>query len=461
MKYLVSALMLAPLWAHTSVEILDSASERTVSPMLNGMHQVYSYASDDLYKDGAIAQWAKSSNIPNCRFPGGTIVKFWDWESPTGLRFSKEVRSDLHRWDPEWKPEYQVPASQWMSLDEHLDFLKKAQMKTPILGVNLISGIRYEKEQEAIDKAVRMAEYVKSKGYEGAWYYLGNEEVHMHAEEGSFPVRIAAYAQRFARYARALKAVDPTCKTFWNLNEVTPKTLAVFLENDEGTSDGVETHGKYPYYSNNEDHPLVSFEDWQQQFPLQHLKPYDTYTWRNKADQLRARATAMGRLGYLVTDFEWGWHGHRARGFNGYTQSLALIELGMELIIGGYDASCYWDTQIGYGLFDYQNRPRAHALAMAMLSSALGETYLEIQTTNPQVHGFAVQKAKTAEMFLINKSSLPVSLSVSKGEKTYAILKGEVIRNAGDNRFGEQKELLIHEGKVTLPPLSFARLVLR
>lgn len=93
-------------------------------------------------------------------------------------------------WGPEFDPADAQPDSRWMSLDEFLAFAQRAGIR-PILGVNLVSGRRFDREQESIERAARMVEYARDRGFSGADWYLGNEEIHMH---GGIP----AYAETFS-----------------------------------------------------------------------------------------------------------------------------------------------------------------------------------------------------------------------------------------------------------------------
>jgi hypothetical protein len=83
-----------------------------------------------------------------------------------------------------------------------------------------------------------MVKYVKDRGFGGSRWYIGNEESHFHGG-------IEGYAKTFARYASAMKAVDPNIVIFWNANDPSLDRMGQFLQNDNGTADGLETHGKW------------------------------------------------------------------------------------------------------------------------------------------------------------------------------------------------------------------------
>ena len=194
---------------------VDTANPQwTISPRLVGMHQVYGWVPDSIYSDGGIAAWARRAGISTSRFPGGTVVKYWDWEHPSGQLWTDNYA-------PGFNPANNVAASQWMSLDEYLAFVVASGIH-PHFGVNMGSGASpgdnaswpLISESACIARAVRMVTYVKNKGYGGAWWYLGNEQAHWHGGT-------VGYAQVCKRYAQAMKAVDPAIKLFWNANGAT------------------------------------------------------------------------------------------------------------------------------------------------------------------------------------------------------------------------------------------------
>ena len=99
-------------------------------------------------------------------------MKYWDWQNPTGVMSGDS-------WDPAWNSKDNRPASEWMSLDEYLAFVKQSGI-TPLFGVNSLSGRKFDREKEGIKRAAEMVAYVKKKGYGGAFWYIGNEEAHLH-----------------------------------------------------------------------------------------------------------------------------------------------------------------------------------------------------------------------------------------------------------------------------------------
>ena len=84
--------------ANGDVVTIDTAAPQfRVSDRLVGLHFVYSSEQDAIYADGALARWAREAGITLARYPGGTVVQYWNWRAPTGVLVGDN-------WDPDWSP---------------------------------------------------------------------------------------------------------------------------------------------------------------------------------------------------------------------------------------------------------------------------------------------------------------------------------------------------------------------
>jgi len=134
----------------------------SISDYLVGMHSVYNIEADSVLDSANYNLWLKDAGINTLRFPGGTIVKEWDWENPTGV-VTNAQNPIGDRWDPAYDNSNDVPGKYWRSLDEYITTLNVSGM-TGLFGVNITSGHLHDSLQASIDRAVRMVEYVDSLG---------------------------------------------------------------------------------------------------------------------------------------------------------------------------------------------------------------------------------------------------------------------------------------------------------
>ncbi|MCG8371211.1 MAG: hypothetical protein MJA32_11945 [Proteobacteria bacterium] len=416
----------------------------TVSNDLVGIHFVYSIEDDAIYHGDWFAEWAGEAGIAAARYPGGTVVKYWDWRQPTGV-FSGD------RWDPEFDPSDTAPDSRWMSLDEFLAFARRAGIK-PILGVNLLSGKRFGREKESIERAARMVEYVRDRGFPGADWYLGNEEIHFHGG-------IRAYAETFRRHAAAMKRVDPAIRVFWNDNAGSPDRIREFLAHDGGAADGYETHGKWPFGGTPQGYDPASIDEWREEYPLRDRKNFDAASggrvWRNSAAFYREVARSAGRPELMIANNEYGLgRPENLVGFDRFTYGLLLTDMLSELLIGNWDRAAYWSSNLVFdntdgrtadggddrGLIAVGGGQKLNPchLGMRLIAAAQGGEFVTDFAVNPGVYGYAVRQDRILFVFAINKSledrairfdiegaTAEVLLTMMRGQDGFGVLHRE------------------------------------
>ena len=420
-----------------------------ISKNLVGMHVVYCNNPDKAYADGTVADWAKQAGIATARYPGGTVVKYWDWRDPTGV-MTKD------RWSPKFDPSCVRPPEDWMSLDEYLDFVKRSGI-TPLLGVNSLSGYVHNKTDESVRRAAEMVEYVRKKGFGGAFWYIGNEE------ENDYKGRLSGYAAHFHRHAEAMKMIDPAIRIFWNCNNVSVEGIYEFLAHDGGTSDGLETHGKWPYGGDPAKLRAATFEDWLNETPLRDWKNHRL--WRAAANRYREAASKAGRKHYLIANNEYGiGKDQNIKGFDRYTFGLLLTEFLQEHFIGDWDMTCFWDSVLEdeRGLLSGPNNYRMNPFhfGMQLLAAAQGGLMVEVQTNVPSVHGFAAIKSDELLVYVINKTRENQTLSITLDGITSSGVSGQIMRDTSDH-WGELVPLTVNAGErpsAAMPPLSFCQM---
>ncbi|MBF0198707.1 MAG: hypothetical protein HQL32_13405, partial [Planctomycetes bacterium] len=272
----------------------------------------------------------------------------------------------------------------------------------PLLGVNSLSGHKHKRQEESIKRAADMVAYVKKKGFGGAFWYIGNEEGHLHGGT-------AGYAKAFKIHALAMKKIDPEIKIFWNSNHVNENVISTFFKHDGGTSDGIETHGKWPFGGKPKGLALGTFKRWQEEHPLIEKKK-STRVWRDVAQTYRKIAEKYGRKDYLIANNEYGIGNidKKDTEFNRFRYGLIMTDMLQEHFIGGWDMTCFWDTVRGdvNGLICKMNEYKKNPLHMGMelLAEAQGGEMLELVSDNKYTYGFAALKDKLLMVYLINKS---------------------------------------------------------
>ena len=460
-----------PAPANIALGLTDPTSLGTVSPYLASMSLVYAWAPDAAgYANGTIAQWANAHHINTARFPAG-MASYWNWENPSGAMGASTLTT------PPAKP---LPADQWMSLQKYLDLCNATGMR-PLLGVNYnchggskcpygAPGTAIAKE--SIARAVRQVQFVLAYGttqqFEGAFWYIGNED------------NAYGHIEVFTEHAVAMKKIDPTMKLFWNDNAMDAEKLDEFLSSTAGAlMDGCEFHGKWPYGGTPSWLHPKSVEDYLWEVPLIDYKK--STAWRAKIAPLRAMAKKHGKTNFLLastffrffcsfdhmTEFSSnylmnmiafadnefglgkssafiGYNGTATGGdWNRYLKSLVVVEFALEMVVGGYDIAAFWDNGDGgspsslnepwgggeHMLLDTSAAWRMNPMhiGLELLATAQSGVRYNLSTSAKRVHGFAVQHEheqtttttatttiSQTTLFTLNKYnvSMPVIISV-------------------------------------------------
>ncbi len=427
-----------------------------ISDFLVGMHSVYSFEPDTFFTDGSFAAWMKTAEVSTMRYPGGTVVKHWDWENPTGV-----LNGDS--WKPNWDPANNQPPENWQSLDEYIDLVKKSGI-TPMFGVNITSGHKYNRVQESVDRAVRMVQYVKDQGLGGAFWYLGNE-----GENGGRDNE----ARLFVRHAEAMKAIDPGIKCMFNHNNLTPSYLKGYLAIAGDYVDIAETHGKWPY-GGTPNLPPGTFWQWQNELPLRDRKNRNR-AWRDEVPALQQAAIEAGYPDLKFANNEYGLgKNSNLIGFDRYSKSLLIVDLLQEHFIGNWYMSCYWSVLLGSDQGSVASRGNGYRLnpmhyCFQLLGKAQGGNMLEMMDEgNVSVYGFAAEKEGEYLLYLINKANTDQTVNVIleglSGIKT-ELHEGSTMINTEDG-FGALVTTTasltdVNAYSAVLPSLSYTRMIFK
>ena len=123
---------------------------------------------------------------------------------------------------------------------------------------------------------------------------------------------VHTYLYRWRKHALAIKEVDPTIKTIFNLNTLSSSTLKSIV-NSIGIDviDGAEFHGKWP--AGGKKAEPVSLEDWMKEVPLIDHKPGINRNYRVRTKEMRETLQEMGvTKKFFLANNEWGLNTNKA-----------------------------------------------------------------------------------------------------------------------------------------------------
>ena len=360
------------------ISIDATKPQHVISPLMNGSHFVYGNEADNIYKDERIAEWMREVKTGIIRWPGGTAVMSYHWDNLTGDNFGPD------RWDTENYVEKNIPASNYMDLDEYIAWCRKVNA-LPMVGVNILSGRLFRTDADGLAEAKRLIQYCVDNNYNVKHWYIGNEGY----AKGFAP---QVYANYIDMYASELKKVDPDIIIIgdWKFGPEDKNRYQGMLNIIQNSIhlDVMEIHEKW-----GNDWGLVSgttLEDWKNEFPIYEEK-IDYYCKKFHEDV--AKMGKNTKLGFN----EWGIGGM----VNGNTYHYALLaaDLMTQMFKNEVYSACYWNLNISSGdggksrVFTTTNQqfsafnPVAHVFKQ--YAPVLGNHYLEVVSSNQQVYGIA------------------------------------------------------------------------
>lgn len=161
---------LTPLLQINSNTIL----RESIPAKLFGVNIVYSWEKDDYWNgttgNNPAAQSLSYTGNSFIRYPGGEVTSYYHWNNPVGRGWSDS-------WSPNFNGVYEPPDN-WMSLEEYFQYLGNS---LPMLGINMVSGWKYNRTEDGLNEAEALANYTRNKIDMGVWpevvyWFLDNEQ---------------------------------------------------------------------------------------------------------------------------------------------------------------------------------------------------------------------------------------------------------------------------------------------
>ncbi len=414
-----------PVFTETKYDILVDVNETKgeVSKLLMGFNSIYCFEKDAMWQNGIgqIPSMLKSFNTGIVRYPGGAVVNRYHWNNLNGKGWNDN-------WNPNYDSSNDQPESEFMDIDEYMTNITAIGAE-PMVGINMGSGMKYNRVQDGIDEAVALVQHCQNMGYNVKYFYLDNETYHTGANYKMTPTE---YADQINLYVPALKAVDPNIETVvnWERN-ITSKTggLETIVSKAGANIDIIEVH----WYWSWED---ATFNHWTSSFPINTKNQW--YNGLSYVDEIKAFKPLMNSLGHgsiKLASNEW----NVAPGPSDtetptkFESALIVSEIFSQYI----DANLFmanfwgvhWPTATGSAVnrlvLDPSNNYTENAMATVfeMFGDAMGGTKVTCSSSINGVYDIAVFDEVKNELliYMINKKQSEESLSTGIDLKNYNI----------------------------------------
>lgn len=299
----------------------------SISPYLLGFNAVYSYEADSIWSDGKIEGYLKDINTSVMRYPGGTVVTFYHWNALTG-----EGHKDS--WDPA-NPVTPLAKSEYMDLDEFISLAKRINI-TPLLGINMSSGRKWNRLEDGLKEAIELMKYCKAKKFNVKYWFLDNEPYQKDGNGGA--KTIEEYATLINLFATRMKEFDPNIKIIANWNSAFinkrddyQKLLSIAGKN----IDIIDAHW---YWSWNN----PTFEKWLSKTPM---APFTGKSYSTEIAYFRQMVKDFGYPNIKLASLEWNVGPIKEKQLTPHQCALIQSEMLMQFMSGGLDMATFWPLQ--------------------------------------------------------------------------------------------------------------------
>lgn len=305
----------------------DKAPIMKVSNKLLGFNIIYPHEKNAIWQDGKIASYLKDANVAFLRYPGGTVCSYYHWNALTGEGWKDS-------WDPKNKVVSKDP-SEFMDINEYMD-LVKATGATPLVGINMSSGWRWNRLDDGVKEAISLMQYCKDKNFKVEYWYLDNEPYQHDSNGGSKTPE--QYAALINAYVPAMKAFDPNIKIVVNWNAGFKNKRSEYerlIKNAGSNIDVIDAHW-YWSWSN------ASWERWLEKTPM---AQWTGSTYADDIAYFRQMVKEMGYPNIQLASFEWNCGPIKPNSLTVNQVAFTQAEMMMQFISGGLDYAVFWPLQ--------------------------------------------------------------------------------------------------------------------
>jgi alpha-L-arabinofuranosidase len=303
----------------------DKNQSTSVSNLLMGFNLIYPHEKDEIWKDGKIAGYFSDVDVAFLRYPGGTVCSYYHWNALSG-----------EGWKDSWDPQNPVTlkaSTEFMDIDEYISLVKTSGA-TPLVGINMSSGWRWNRKEDGLREAIALMQYCREKEFHVEYWYLDNEPYQEDSNGGAKTAE--QYAGLINTYVPAMKAVDPDIKIVANWNAGFKNKRAEYDRLITMAGANIDIVDAHWYWSWND----ASWEKWLEKTPM---VQWTGYSYESDIQYFRLMVKDLGYPDIKLASFEWNT-GPVKLGNSLTASRVALVhaEMMMQFFSGGLDYAVLW-----------------------------------------------------------------------------------------------------------------------
>lgn len=383
-----------------------------ISKMLTGVNMSYYYDNDKIWADGKIAGFLREVKAGILRYPGGVETSKFHWEKPYN-------HWNIDLWDPNIDPNDYTPTDELMDVNDYIQQCRLVRAE-PLIGLNIQSGVRFNRLRDSIDEAVRWVQFCRDNDYNVTYWYLDNEPYY---NSNCDAISVEDYAHYIKQISPAMKAVDPNIKIIanWENKLSVPSYWSDWEYLIEEAGQHIDIADLHWYWA----WGYATWDMWLHENPMA-IREWcgdcadQKYYGPSYVDEIKGFYDKIKDVNGRSYDIklaalEWNIAPVKDRRFSEFQHALMQAEMLGQFIEGGLHMACIWpltwSTEL-YGDFrtildQEYHKPTPSFYVFELYSNALGNKLIDSTTDKSYVRVVSAlsQDSRTLWTYLLNKSS--------------------------------------------------------
>lgn len=453
------------LTGQVQLEIDGTNLFHTISPMIQGQGLIYSHEADSIYEDGAMAQTFKDVGAGFLRWPGGTVTTHYHWNDLNGQGW-------IDNWNPDYDNSKDEEPANYMDLDEYIKLCGETGTE-PMLGINMSSGMEWNREEDALNETVALIKYCQSHDFDVQYFYLDNETYH---DGNSFNKDVdqdgegwtaELYAQKINLYSDSIRKYVPGAKLIpnWNRSITSGNGGLKTIINIAGANiDYIDVHWYWKF-------GVASWEEWKAKSPMElETEWYDGGTIKDEIDAFKNLTTNLGFPNIKLASLEWNigpgpWQEDPFH--TKFRTALMQSEIQMQMMLGGLEIASMWSTQWP-GTADAKDRflvdpdegytPNPSAKVFELYKNALKGQLVFSSSSDKEIACAAIiQEENRVFVYLLNKKEVATSVNINMNgydllsvNQVLSFEEPGILKSLDPTQNGDTYSLLIPENSLSM-----------
>lgn len=376
----------------------------TISKNLIGFNMTYSFCTDKFWKNTDIKPALKKMKTGFIRYPDGEPTSYYHWNNLNGEGY-------MDNWDPAYNHTNDQNPKNYTDLDEYISICRETGAK-PLVGINMESGIIYNRVKDGIEEAKALVKYCLENNYGVKYFFLDNEPYHSNSH---YKMTVDEYIEQIKLYAPELKKINPEIKLIvnWDAN-LNDNRFWKLLIQTHNLIDYMDVHWYWSWGK-------VTFSKWYNTLPMtvdnDWYKPGRTYKEEIEYFNQQAKIKGVGNVKLISLEWNVGPSENIYVTPNEYQSAMIQSEMLMQFMDGDMEMATlwafFWITKNGTSKFANRflmNYNDNYKLApcydmFTLLSEALDKQKCGVSSSTKTVYPLAVKSKDNKEkiVFLMHK----------------------------------------------------------